>query len=111
MNSIFLVRSEHMTHEGRLFGGDLMAEIDSISYCLLRETYPGRSFVTRAAEIGFERSARLGDVINFSAEPERVGNTSVAVRVLGHVGEERICSAKVVFVRVGPDGKKMAMEE
>ncbi len=106
MKSMFLVRSEHLNHEGHLFGGDLMAEIDNIAYCLLRQEYGNKSFVTRAAEIGFERPGRIGDVITFEAKILRVGNTSVQVEVTGTVGEKRISKARVVYVNVGPDGKK-----
>ena len=83
MTSVFLVRSEHLNHEGNLFGGDLMAEIDTIAYCLLREKYHDRSFVTRAAEISFERPASLGATIIFEAKVLRVGTTSVQVGVTG----------------------------
>ena len=106
LSSVFLVRSEHLNHQGHLFGGDLMAEIDSVAYCLLREIYEGKSFVTRAAEIGFERPARIGDAIRFDAELSRKGTTSVEVQVTGWVHEQRISTAKMVYVNVGTDGKK-----
>ena len=110
MKSMFLVRSEHLNHEGHLFGGHLMAEIDTVAYCLLRETYGHKSFVTRAAEIGFERPAQLGDVITFEARILRVGTTSVQIEVTGTVRNERISTAKVVYVNVGPDGKKAVID-
>jgi acyl-CoA hydrolase len=106
MKSMFLVRSEHLTHQGRLFGGDLMAEIDTIGYCLLREQYGDKTLVTRAAEIAFEAPARMGDVITFEAKVLSVGNTSVQVEVTGHVGDRHISTAKLIYVNVGPDGKK-----
>jgi len=104
--SMFLVRSEHLNHEGHLFGGDLMAEIDNIAYCLLRQEYGDKSFVTRAAEIAFERPANLGEVIAFEAQIVRVGHTSVQVRVEGRVRGKRMSTAKMVYVNVGPDGRK-----
>jgi len=103
---MFLVRSEHLNHQGHLFGGDLMAEIDTIAFCLLREEYEGKSFVTRAAEIGFEAPARLGDVIVFEAKIAQVGNTSVQVEVTGTVSGKRISTARLTYVNVGPDGSK-----
>ena len=106
MKSRFLVRSEHLNHEGHLFGGNLMAEIDTIAYCLLRQEYGDKSFVTRAAEVSFERPASIGDVITFEAKPLRVGHTSVQVEVVGSVAGRRMAIAKVVYVNVGPDGKK-----
>ena len=107
MKNMFLVRSEHLTHEGDLFGGHLMAEIDTIAYCLLRSKYPGNSFVTRAAEISFERPAGLGDVIAFEAKILRIGNTSIQVGVTGSVTDQQICTAKVVFVHVDRGGRKL----
>ena len=68
-----MVRSEHLTHQGHLFGGDLMAEIDTVGYCLLRKKYGDKTLVTRAAEISFERPAQPGDVITFDAKIARVG--------------------------------------
>lgn len=106
VTSVFLVRTEHLTHQGNLFGGDLMAEIDIIGYCLLRERYGNKTLVTRAAEISFDRPARLGDVIAFEARIAHVGHTSVQVEVTGTVGGMRISTARLVYVNVGPDGAK-----
>lgn len=110
MKSVFLVRSEHLNHEGHLFGGDLMAEIDTIAFCLLRQEYGDKAFVTRAAEVEFKRPANIGDVMIFEAKILRVGNTSVQVEVIGTVGSKRISSAKLVYVNIGPDGKKCPLE-
>lgn len=106
MKSVFLVRSEHLNHEGHLFGGDLMAEIDTVAFCLLRQEYGDKAFVTRAAEIEFERPARLGDAISLEAKIAHVGNTSVQVEVTCKAEDVRISSAKLVYVNVDPDGKK-----
>jgi acyl-CoA hydrolase len=105
-SNVFLVRSEHLNHEGHLFGGDLMAEIDTVGFCLLRGLYPRHSFVTRAATIEFAAPARLGDVVRFTAHVETVGCTSVQVDVRGFCGEGEICRARMTYVRVGPDGRK-----
>jgi len=106
MENRFLVRSEHLNHQGHLFGGDLMAEIDTLGFCLVRERYPEKTLVTRAATISFDRPARLGDVIAFRAEVETEGFTSVRVDVTGWVGDVMIAQARLVYVNVGPDGQK-----
>lgn len=106
LQSVFLVRSEHLNHQGHLFGGDLMAEIDTVAYCLLRQVFGELSFVTRAAEIGFERPAQLGDIIVFEAMLAATGRTSVRVEVAGLVRGQRICLARMVYVNVGSDGTK-----
>ena len=106
LQSVFLVRSEHLNHQGHLFGGDLMAEIDTVAFCLVRQVFGGQTFVTRAAEIGFERPAQLGDTIVFEAALASTGRTSVRVDVTGLVLGQRICLARMVYVNVGPDGRK-----
>ena len=106
LQSVFLVRSEHLNHQGHLFGGALMAEIDTVGYCLLRREFGAKSFVTRAAEISFERPAMLGDAITFEAELGRVGTTSVSIVVRGYVQAIVICTATMIYVNVGPNGMK-----
>lgn len=106
MHSVFLVRAEHLNHQGHLFGGDLMAEIDTVAYCLLRERFPGRAFVTRAAAIEFVAPAHIGDIIGFAADVERVGVTSVAVRVVGAVGARTVCRAQMTYVSIDDAGRK-----
>jgi len=106
LRNCFLVRSEHLNHEGHLFGGVIMAEIDTTAYCLLRQEYEDKTFVTRASEISFDRPARLGDVVVLEARILNVGTTSVQVEVIGLVDGAAICSACVTYVNVGADGKK-----
>jgi acyl-CoA hydrolase len=106
LQSVFLVRSGHLNHQGHLFGGDLMAEIDTVAFCVLRQVFGEQAFVTRAAEISFERPARLGDAITFTARIGGIGTTSVRVDVAGTVQGRRICAARMVYVNLGPDGRK-----
>jgi uncharacterized protein (TIGR00369 family) len=106
LRTAFLVRSEHLNHQGHLFGGEMMAQIDTAAYCLLREEYGDRQFVTRAAEISFERPARMGDVVVFESRIVHVGVTSIQVEVVGSVNGLTICSAGMTYVNVGEDGKK-----
>lgn len=102
----FLVRSEHLNHHGNLFGGDIMAEIDTAAYCLLRKAFPAAQFVTRASTFSFENPARIGEIVRFEASIDKVGTTSVAVGVVGGIGERVIARAQVVYVSIGPDGRK-----
>jgi acyl-CoA hydrolase len=109
ITSVFLVRSGHLNHQGNLFGGHLMAEIDTIGYCLIHQQYPQQAFVTRAAEITFDAPARLGDLVEFSASVEKRGTTSLQVGVIGAVEGQPICRARMVYVHVTADGKKAAL--
>jgi uncharacterized protein (TIGR00369 family) len=104
--NMFLVRSEHLNHNGHLFGGDLMSEIDTTAYCCLRREFGEKSMVTRAAEIEFMRPAHLGDAMVFKARVSRVGTTSVQVEVVGTVNDAVICSACMTYVNMDRDGRK-----
>ena len=106
LDSFFLVRSEHLNHHGHLFGGQLMAEMDTAAYCLLRQAYPDASFVTRASSFSFESATPIGDIVKFDAYVKSVGVTSATVEVVGRVGERVVATAEVVYVNVGPDGRK-----
>ena len=77
-----LVRQEHLNQYGNLFGGRVLAVIDELAFVACGRTYPGRNFVTRAVRNAeFTAPARLGDVLEFAFGIERVGTTSVTVRV------------------------------
>lgn len=102
----FLVRSEHLNHHGNLFGGQIMAEIDTAAYCLLRQAYPDTQFVTRASTFTFDNPARIGEIVLFTAQIRRVGNTSVCVEVVGGIGERVVTRAEVVYVSIDSEGRK-----
>jgi acyl-CoA hydrolase len=111
LTSVFLVRSGHLNHQSNLFGGHLMAEIDTIGYCLVHQQYPREAFVTRAAEISFEAPARLGDLVEFSAAIEKRGTTSLQVCVTGTVNGRSIGRARMTYVHVTADGHKAPLPE
>ncbi len=106
VESLFVVRSTHLNHEGHLFGGDLMAAIDEVGYCQARAAYPRKRFVTRAAEIQFVSPARLGDVIRFVAETTKTGVTSLCVTVTGQVDGRVIGIARMIYVSLDAAGHK-----
>ncbi len=99
-----MVRSEHLNHQNHLFGGHMMAEIDTIAYCLLQSCYGELRFVTRAAEFSFNKPAHLGDLVTFCAKRTKKGRTSIQVHVCGCVAKNTICSATMTFVCVDATG-------
>jgi len=77
-----IVRPQHLNQYGALFGGFLLQMIDEQAFIVCHRRYPGRNFVTRAmANVEFHASATLGDLLETIARIERVGRTSVSVRV------------------------------
>ena len=77
-----IVRQEHLNQYGNLFGGRVLSVIDELAFVACAQTFPGKNFVTRAIQRAeFAAPARLGDVLEFTFHVERVGTTSVTVRV------------------------------
>ena len=85
-----IVRHEHLNQYGNLFGGRVLAVIDELAFITCSRTWPSRNFVTRAVHNAeFTAPARLGDVLEFNFGIERIGRTSVHVRVEMIVHETR----------------------
>ena len=77
-----VVRQEHLNQYGSLFGGRVLSVIDELAFIACARTYPENNFVTRVVEdAAFTASAVLGDVLEFNFGIEKVGRTSVRVRV------------------------------
>jgi acyl-CoA thioesterase YciA len=104
---------------GTIFGGVILSNIDLASAVEARKTAPHR-YVTRAMrEVEFHEPVYLGDVVSFYTSTQRVGRTSITVRVL--VEAERwgagpgpapssgravkVTEAEVVLVAVDREGR------
>ena len=95
-----VVRQEHLNQYGNLFGGRVLSVIDELAFVACARTYPENNFVTRAVEnAAFIAPAVLGDLLEFNFGIEKVGRTSVRVRV-----EMIICSGKTGVKRKSFDG-------
>ena len=106
IRNFFLVRSEHLNHHGNLFGGVIMAEMDTIGYCIAQQMFPGCSFVTRASSFVFESAARLGDIVEFEGTLTKRGVTSIAIQVAGRVGDRLVAKGDMTYVNVDANGAK-----
>jgi acyl-CoA thioesterase YciA len=95
-----VVRQEHLNQYGNLFGGRVLSVIDELAFVACARTYPENNFVTRAVEdAAFIAPAVLGDLLEFNCGIEKVGRTSVRVRV-----EMIICSGRTGEKRKSFDG-------
>ena len=99
-------------HHGTLFGGVALAHMDKVAF--LAAARHGRApFVTASSEkIDFAAPARVGEMIEASAQVVRVGNSSldVEVELVAEVpvsGERRLCThGRFTLVAVkGPDAR------
>ena len=113
-----LVLPEHLNHYGYLFGGWLLHWVDEYAYITANLDYPGHRFVTIGLDkVVFKKSIRLGTILKFDIERERVGRSSVtySVKVFSdsiETGEEELVfETKITFVNVDEEGNKLPIGE
>ncbi len=113
METCTLVRTEHLNHYGRLFGGQLLRWVDEFAWVAATRQFPGCKFVTRALKnVEFRHQVGNGAILNFKIELSSQGVTSVAYSVEVHAQSlqtattEQIFSTVVVLVAVDEKGRK-----
>ena len=96
---------------GTIFGGVILSHLD-IAGAIEARRHTRNLVVTVAMhDVEFHAPVFVGDVVSFYTRTERIGKTSITVKV--HVEAERrdgsgfakVTEAEIVFVSVGPDGK------
>jgi acyl-CoA thioesterase YciA len=114
---------KHTNPHGTIFGGVLLANIDTAGALaarreiLLRGGNPKAAFVTVALNrVEFKKPVLVGDVVRFQTTLVRIGRTSVTMRidVIAERGTETIhvTEAEAVFVGVDlstPDRKPVVL--
>jgi len=77
---------------GTIFGGVLLAEIDLAAAIEAHKHHPDKIVTVAMDRIVFRAPVYVGDCVSFFTETERVGRTSITVRV--RVWAERRFSSK-----------------
>ena len=90
-----------------LYGGTMLKWIDEAASIFAAEQLgKGKHFSTiKVSEILFKHPARLGDLLTFSAQFNRVGRTSFGVSVFVCNREREIVSCDVTFVALDDEGR------
>lgn len=60
---------------------------------------------TVSIQAAFRRPSRLGDVLEFTLDVQKVGRSSVSIVIACHCEGEARLTADIVLVWIGPDGK------
>ena len=96
---------------GTIFGGVLLAELDLAAAIEAHKRHPGKLVTVAMDKVVFTAPVYVGDCVSFYTETERVGRTSVTVRV--KVWAERrfsqgedvyVTEANVTMVAVDDEG-------
>ena len=106
--------------QGTIFGGIILSYIDIAGAVEAHRRTGVERFVTVAMrEVIFHQPVFVGDLVSFYAETERIGTTSITVRVdrrgralRRHLGERiKVTEAEVVYVAVDANRRKMRINK
>ncbi|MBN2342038.1 MAG: acyl-CoA thioesterase [Deltaproteobacteria bacterium] len=118
MEAFSFVRPEHLSHQGYLFGGNLLKWVDEYAWLAAARDFPGYTLVTRAMDdIQFTKRVRIGAILRFVTERVKQGTTSVTYAVHVYASndvtrdEKLVFSTHVIFVAVDEDGDKKALPQ
>lgn len=118
MENYNLVRPEHLSHHGSLFGGQLLSWVDECSWMAAVKDYPHCDFVIRAMDkIEFKHNVKNGSILRFSSRKIKLGNSSVTYLVEAFENdrstkeEQMAFSAFVTLVAVNKQGEKQRIQD
>lgn len=101
-----------------LFGGNMLSFLDesAAAYaCQICDT--PRMITKKIEEVVFERPVKVGNIIKIYAEVDKMGNTSISIKLEArkhnvYTGDQQIvCSTKMVFVRIDDEGTPVPISE
>ena len=99
-------------HNGDIFGGWIMAQVDVAGGIVAGRVARGRVATVSVNSFVFKQPVQIGDVLSFYAEVQRIGNTSVTVNVEVYAERGRadtkvvkVTEATLTFVAIDLEGK------
>lgn len=116
MDTFCFVRPGHLSHQGYLFGGQLLKWIDEYTWLAAARDFPGTILVTRAMDnIQFRKRVSNGAILRFHIKQQKQGTTSVMYIAEVFASdqssryEEMVFSTHVTFVAVNEQGIKVRL--
>ena len=97
---------------GDIFGGWVMAQVDLAGSVIPARIAKGRIATVAVNEFIFKQPVKIGDLLSFYAEVERIGTTSVTVRVEVYAQRMRqpelvikVTQAQLTYVAIDDQGQ------
>ena len=97
---------------GDIFGGWIMAQVDLAGSVLPARIAKGRVTTVAVNQFVFKQPVSVGDLLSFYSTVERVGNTSITVRVEVYAERNpadiqvvKVTEANLTYVAIDRDGK------
>ena len=103
-------------HNGDIFGGWIMAQVDVAGGTVAGRVARGRVATVSVNSFVFKQPVQIGDVLSFFVEVLRVGNTSITVEVEVYAERRpadptvvKVTEATLTYVAVDRDGRPRAV--
>ena len=113
-----LAMTMDMGVSGNLFGGRMLAILDEAAAAYASQICDCPKVLTKKIEeVVFESPVKVGNLIKVYGEVEKIGKTSITLRLEARKlnvlsGQEKnVCSTKMVFVRIDEDGNPIPISE
>ena len=97
---------------GDIFGGWIMAQVDVAGAVLPVRIAKGRVTTVAVNQFIFKQPVSIGDLLSFYSTVERIGNTSITVRVEVYAERNpadiqvvKVTEANLTYVAIDKDGK------
>jgi acyl-CoA thioesterase YciA len=97
---------------GDIFGGWIMAQVDIAGSVLPARLSRGRVTTVAVNQFIFKQPVSIGDLLSFYATVERIGNTSITVRVEVYAERNpsdiqvvKVTEANLTYVAIDKEGK------
>ena len=99
-------------HNGDIFGGWIMAQVDVAGGTVAGRVARGRVATVSVNSFVFKQPVQIGDVLSFYADVVRIGNTSVTINVEVYAERGRadtkvvkVTEATLTYVAIDRSGK------
>ncbi len=101
--------------DGDMFGGWILSQMDLAGAVLARKLAKGRIVTVAVDNIVFHKPVFVGDCLECYAEVEKVGRTSVTIKIEAFVErkesmeKDKVTEGRVVYVAIGKDRRPVAL--
>ena len=101
---------------GDIFGGWIMSQVDIAGGTVAHRLARGRVATVAVKEFTFKQPVQIGDVVSFYVDVERVGNTSITVKVEVYAERRpadpttvKVTEATLTYVAIDREGRPRAV--
>jgi len=101
--------------DGDMFGGWILSQMDLAAYIHVRKLSTHRLVTVAINDINFHKPVFVGDCLTCYAITEKIGTTSVTVKITAMVEHktshaiEMVTEGRFIFVAIGHDRKPIAI--